>query len=235
MRKQRKSFLQQYNESLQNREAYKVALGEAIKKEKVLAKEFCDTFSENSGYEEIHEEIKKQWKVIRKLERACDFWDCVVKASIYFATKEEAVKVLSELLSDPKMAKAKAHHKKVESFMLEKYPHLTMYESSGVLYIRLKGQNYEEQRHGEVCILLDEVATAFMNNDNIKKFVKDTEIPQANAKELVKEFLAIRKQWEQAIRTAREQTQNIKSRLGYSTTIFMGRHTGYNKVESFYF
>lgn len=235
MRKQRKSFLQQYNESLQNREAYKVALEEARKKEKVLAKEFCDTFSENSGYEEIHEEIKKQWKVIRKLERACDFWDCVVKASVYFATKEEAVKMLSELLSNPKMAKAKAHHKKVEAFMIEKYPHLRMYESDGILFIYLKGCNHEEQRHGEVYFSLGESKTASLHHDNIKKFVKDTEIPQANAKELVKEFLAIRKQWEQAIKTAREQTQNIKSRLGYSTTVFMGKCTAYSRVENFYF
>jgi len=235
MKNARKSFLQQYHEALQNREAYKLALEKAKGKEKELTDEFCDKFTRNSIFEEIHEDLKKQWDFMKKLNRGIKFWECVVNVSVYFATREEAVKVLGELLNNPKMAKAKAHHKKVESFMLEKYPHLTMYESDGVLYIRLKGQNYEEQRHGEIYISLDEAATAFMHHDNIKKYVEKTEFPQANAKELTRRFLDTEKQWNGVIKKTRKQTQEIKSRLGYPTHIWSGRDSEHRQVETFYF
>lgn len=178
----------------------------------------------SENFEVIVEELTLQQKVLDKLQRSVEFYEACLMFTMYWATREQLKLALDAMLKDDKFKKVRTHHKKFESFMLECFPKLSIFESDGYLEADIKitdiDIDYKFRKHGNVYLNCTYNEPIYMHNENLKAFVDNTKLPTEPTEKIVGRYIEAKQKHKKLMEATKAKVERIKKEIGYSVFQF---------------
>lgn len=162
---------------------------------------------------------KKRVQIDKELvyyENACQF------ASIW-ALRQMAYNMLVAIRSDQKLIKAKTHHKKFKNWKEANFPNVRVYTDETTFNFYSNAIPYEFSKKAEFYIWLGWNDEKAFNHEAVCEWLDKLDFPTEPTETIINRYIKCKEEYNEIIQKAFQETQEIKNKIGYSTSLFAGR------------